>query len=149
MRLMGIDYGTKRVGVALTEEDGSMAFPFATYANDDSLVARIVALVEEKDVGGVIVGKSHDLDGTPNRVQKDIDAFVAALRERFPLRGKRSLAITLEPEQFSTQAALRIQGRTKETDASAAALILDAYITRKRAAEKSENELQKKTEIHL
>lgn len=132
MRLMGIDYGTKRVGIALTDEDGVMAFPHATYANDDSLLGRIIALCKEKEVGGVVVGKSHDLDDTPNRVQKDIDAFVEALRSEL------SIPIELQPEQFSTQAALRIQGRTKETDASAAALILEAYLARHTTSEKQE-----------
>lgn len=122
---MGIDYGTKRVGVALSDESGTMAFPHATYANDDLLIARIVALYTEKEVGTVVVGKSHDLDDTPNPVQKDIDGFVASL-EREP-----SLTVVSEPEQFSTQAALRLQGRTEQTDASAAALILDSYITRR------------------
>ena len=69
-------------------------------------------------------GKSHDLGGTPNKVQEDIDAFVAVLENEL------SMPVVLEPEQFSTQAALRIQGRTAETDASAAALILDSYLVR-------------------
>jgi putative Holliday junction resolvase len=124
MRLLGIDYGTKRVGIALTDQGGAMAFPYATYAHDDSLVARIIELCKEKEVKHVIIGKSHDLDGTPNKVQKDIEAFISSLRAGL------SVPIDFEPEQFSTQAALRIQGRTKETDASAAALILDAYIIR-------------------
>ena len=124
MRLVGIDYGTKRVGIALTDAEGTMAFPHATYAHDNSLVEKVLALCEEKEVAGVVIGKSQNLDGAPNRVQKDIDAFVATLQKRL------SVPVSLEPEQFSTQAALRIQGRTTETDASAAALILDAFITR-------------------
>src|SRR3989344_6155855 len=123
-RLMGIDCGTQRVGVTLTDEDGAIALQHAAYESDELLVARICALVREKEVGGVVVGKSHDLDGTPNRVQKDIDDFVGMLRE------KLGVLVVLEPEQFTTQAALRIQGRTAETDASAAALILDAYLVR-------------------
>ena len=124
MRLLGIDYGTKRVGIALTDAGGAMAFPHAIYESDESLVARIVALAREKAVGMVVVGKSHDLGGTPNKVQEDIDAFVAVLENEL------SMPVVLEPEQFSTQAALRIQGRTAETDASAAALILDSYLVR-------------------
>jgi len=81
-------------------------------------------------VDAVVIGRSHDLSDVPNAVQTDIDAFVAVLTE------KLAVPIYAEPEQFSTQAALRLQGRTKETDASAAALILDAYITRQRHNEK-------------
>ena len=124
MRLMGIDYGTKRVGIALTDEGGTMAFPHATYESDESLVARLVALAREETKGKVVGGQSQDPGGTPNKVQEDIDAFVAVLENDL------SMPVVLEPEQFSTQAALRIQGRTAETDASAAALILDAYLVR-------------------
>lgn len=126
MRLLGVDYGTKRVGVALTDAEGTMAFPYATYANDDSLAERVTELCKEKEIGYIIMGKSHTLGGMPNPVQKDIDLFVAFLR------GELSIPVEFEPEQFSTQAALRIQGRTAHTDASAAALILDSYLARRR-----------------
>lgn len=124
MRFLGIDYGTKRVGIALTNEDGTMAFPHTTYANDDALLARALELCKEKNVGGVVIGKSHGLDDTPNRLQKDIDTFVAKLRSEL------SVPIKFQPEQLSTQAAVRIQGRNRETDASAAALILESYLAR-------------------
>lgn len=125
MRLLGIDYGTKRIGIALSDPHGTMAFPHATYQNDSSLAARIAALCKEKEVGRIIIGKSHTLDDTPNPIQTDIDAFIAVLHREL------SIPVELEAEQFSTQAALRIQGRTAHTDASAAALILDGYLTRR------------------
>jgi len=124
MRRMGIDYGTKRVGVALTDERGMMAFPHTTLLNDDALVAQMVALVREKEVGEIVVGRSHDFDGAPNAVQTHIDAFTASLRAVL------DIPVHEELEFMSTQHALRDQGRTAHTDASAAALILDAYITR-------------------
>lgn len=126
MRLMGIDYGAKRVGVALSDVSGAMAFPHATYENDTVLISRIVSLAKEKDVGTIVVGKSHDLKNAPNPVQKDVEVFTAALANEL------SVPVVSEPEQFTTQAALRIQGRTDKTDASAAALILDSYIIRQK-----------------
>ncbi len=124
MRLLGIDYGTKRVGVALTDERGAMAFPHDTFQNDDTLVPQLAALVQEKEVGAIVIGLSHTLGGIPNAVQKEIDTLVATLRETL------GILVHLEPEQFTTQAALRLQGRTEKTDASAAALILDGYLIR-------------------
>ena len=124
MRRMGIDYGTKRVGIAFTDERGMMAFPHATLPNDAALVAQVIALVREKEAGEVIVGRSHDFDGAPNAVQAHIDTFTAVLRNAL------DIPIREELEFMSTQHALRDQGRTANTDASAAALILDAYITR-------------------
>ncbi len=124
MRRMGIDYGTKRVGIALTDASGTMAFPHDTLVNDDTLLEQVAALAQEKEVGEVIIGESLTLAGVPNAVQQHIDAFAAALRETL------AVPVHLVPEQFSTQAALREQGRTAHTDASAAALILDTYLTK-------------------
>lgn len=127
MRYLGIDYGTKRVGVALSDEEGTMAFPHATYPNDRSLREQIAALCAEKGVGTIVLGQSHNLADVPNPVQEDITTFKTHLESTL------ALPVYLEPEQFSTQAALRLQGRTEHTDASAAALILDAYLTRHRS----------------
>lgn len=126
MRLLGIDYGTKRVGIALSDETGVMAFPHITMHNDADLLERIASLAEEKEVGAVVVGQSISHEGVPNTVQEKIDLFTTALAERL------GVPIHAMPEQFTTQAALRLQGRTAQTDASAAALILDAYITKKK-----------------
>ncbi len=128
MRLMGIDYGTLRVGAALTDEGGSMAFPHATYENDDALLDLLITLARDEQVGAVVVGYSIDRDGVPNPIQRAIDMFVAQLQTAL------GVPIHLEEERYSTQAALRLQGRTAQTDASAAALILDSFITRTRNA---------------
>ena len=122
MRLLGIDYGTKKVGLALSNEEGTMAFPHDVIPNDGTLVDTISALIKERNIEQIVIGKSYNLEGKPNVLQEDIDRFVNILHEAI------RVSIVLEPEQFSTQEALRTQGRTKHTDASAAALILDTYI---------------------
>ena len=122
MRYLGIDYGTKRVGAALSDESGMMAFPHAVYPNDAQLVDQIVAVIAEYGVHVVVVGHSLDGKATPNAVQSLIETFVTDLTLAVPI------PIHLQPEQYSTQAALRLQGRTDKLDASAAALILDSYL---------------------
>lgn len=123
---MGIDYGTKRVGVALTDESGSMAFPHDVFPNDEKLLSIIEALVEEKKVGEIVVGHSLGRDGKDNKVQADINEFIGDMTLRVPV------PMHLEPEQYSTQEALRLQERNPKTDASAAAIILNAYLSRKK-----------------
>ncbi len=125
---MGIDYGTKRVGIAFTDEGGAMAFPHAVVPNDNKLVATISSLAGEKKVGTIIIGHSMNLDGSDNKVQQGITELIGDLTL------ETGLPIELEPEQYSTQAALRLQGRTEMTDASAAALILESYLTRTKQA---------------
>lgn len=122
MRLMGIDYGTKKVGVAFTDESGTMAFPHSVVPNSAKLLDVIVGLIDEKAVGVVVIGQSLNHDGQPNAVQVAIEALV------LDLTLATGLPVHLVPEQYSTQAAVQLQGRNSETDASAAALILESYL---------------------
>ncbi len=122
MRRIGIDYGTKRIGIALSSEDGSMAFPHDVWQNDGMVLKKLEQLIEEKAVKEIVIGHSKNKDGTDNAVQAAITELVTDLTLAL------GIPIHLEPEQYSTQAALRIQGRNAQTDAAAAALILDSYI---------------------
>ena len=126
MRLLGIDYGTKKVGLALTDESGVMAFPHGVIPNDASFVQNIVVLIEEKAVAEIVIGQSLNLDGTPNPVQANIESFITDLTLQTPI------PIHLEPEQMTTQQAAATTGRNGQTDAAAAALILESYLAKQR-----------------
>lgn len=124
MRLMGIDYGSKRVGVALSDDKGLMAFPKAVFRNDSELLKNVVALIEKENVGKVIVGHSKDREGGDNPIHEKATDFITDLTLEMPI------PIELEPEQYTTKEATRFQGKNDMTDASAAAIILNSYITR-------------------
>ncbi|MCA9361576.1 Holliday junction resolvase RuvX [Candidatus Kaiserbacteria bacterium] len=122
MRKMGIDYGSKRVGIALTDESGKMAFPHDVLTNDANLSENITTIITDKNVSEIVIGHSKKLDGSDNDIQTQIESLITDLTLA------TGLPIHLIPEQYTTQAALRIQGRNKMTDASAASLILDTYL---------------------
>ncbi len=124
MRKMGIDYGSKRVGVAFTDDKGLMAFPHGTYPNDGQLLKTLVSLIEEKKVQEIVIGYSLNREGKPNQIQAHIEELIGDLTLQV------GLPVFLEPEQYTTQEALRFQGRTEKTDAAAASIILNSYITR-------------------
>ena len=121
---MGIDYGSKRVGIAFTNEDGTMAFPHDTLPNDGELLKKLEALIEEKAVGEIVIGHSLNLDGEENAVMEQVKELMTDLTLAV------GVPVHLEPEQFTTQEAKRIQGKNAKTDASAAAIILNSFITR-------------------
>lgn len=123
MRKMGIDYGSKRVGVALTNEDGTMAFPHEVLSNDAKLQEKLEAIITKQHVEEIVIGHSLDRDGQPNKIHAAVEELIMDLTLSV------GLPIHLVPEQYTTQAALRTQGRNDMTDASAAALILDTFIT--------------------
>lgn len=122
MKFMGIDYGTKRIGVALTDDKCMMAFPYAVYANDASVLKTIEALVQKEHVEKIVLGHSLGRDGAPNKVHALVEEFMLDLTLNL------GLPIELEPEQYTTQEAIRLQGRNEMTDASAASVILNSYL---------------------
>ncbi|HEU4677822.1 MAG TPA: RuvX/YqgF family protein [Candidatus Paceibacterota bacterium] len=126
MRLMGIDYGTKRVGIALSDDKGLMAFPHVVLKNDSELVGAIETIATERSVGKIVIGHSLDREGKPNAVHADVEELIGDLTLAL------GVPIELEPEQYTTKEAIRFQGRTDMTDASAAAVILNSYIMRTR-----------------
>lgn len=127
MRYLGIDYGTKRVGLALSDEAGVMGFPYSVEQNDGGLLGRVADLVSREGVGGIVVGDSRDFSGAENPVAKEARAFAQALSEA------TGITPVFEPEMLTTQEARRdFEGaRTKGVvDSSAAALILTSYLSR-------------------
>lgn len=124
MRLLGIDFGSKKVGLALSDERGVMAFPHSVVPNDEKLIPTIEALALKEHVTKIVIGRSLNKEGNPNKIQEAIEACMLDLTLAL------GVPIELEPEQYTTQEALRIQGKSAMTDASAAALILNSYIMR-------------------
>ncbi len=124
MRRIGIDFGTKKIGISLSDEAGKMAFPHGVLTNDKNFFAKLVALIEEKKVGEIVIGHSIDKSGEPNKVHKQVEILITDLTL------ETGLPVHLEPEQYTTQEALRIQGRNEMTDAAAATIILNNFLNR-------------------
>ncbi len=122
MVYMGIDYGTKRVGVALSDEGGRLAFPHAVVPNTPELVSTLVSLCQEKNVGLVVVGESTDFAGKDNPLMEHITPFVETLQR------ETGLSVVLHPEFLSSHQAVHIQGKNDMLDASAASIVLQSYI---------------------
>ncbi len=124
MQKLGIDFGSKKIGLALSDESGSMAFPHSVIPNNSEHVKKIEALISERNVQEIVIGHSKNLDGTDNKIQGAIESLM------MDLTLATGLPIHLEPEQFTSQEAIRITGKNDQIDASAAALILNSYITK-------------------
>lgn len=133
MRYLGIDYGTKRVGLALSDMAGTMGFPHAIVANTPRLVEEVCALIAREGVGAVVLGESLNLDGSENPVAQAARSFGEMLGER------AGVAVHYESEVFTSEAARQTHHKQEKTrapqkrapvDASAAALILTSYLTR-------------------
>lgn len=124
MRYLGIDYGAKRVGVALSDEEGRIAFPHTVLKNDAGLLKEVVHIAEGQKVGMVIIGESKNLAGKENRIALSAARFKKELETAL---GKK---VEYEPEFWSSMQAERWQGKTDKLDASAAAIILQSFLDR-------------------
>lgn len=123
MRKMGIDYGSKNVGIAFTDEGGLLAFPHGVLPNNAQLQQTIENLIADKGVSEIVIGHSLDRDGKPNAIHSKVEELMTDLTLSL------GIPIHLQPEQYTTQEAIRLQGKNDQVDASAAAIILNSYIT--------------------
>ncbi|SDY22213.1 putative holliday junction resolvase [Geodermatophilus africanus] len=136
-RRLGIDVGTVRVGVALSDPTGTLASPLETVqrARDESDLDRIAALVVEHEVTEVIVGEPRHLSGASGASAKEARAYSRALAGRIG-----SVPVHLVDERLSTVTAassLRANGvdsrrQRSVIDQAAAVVILQAYLDAQR-----------------
>lgn len=124
MRYLGIDYGTKRVGIAFSDFESGIAIPKEVLKNDKNLVENIKKIVKANLVDKIVVGESLDYKGKHNLLMKKILPFKKKLEE------ETGLNVVFESEFMSSAQAERVQGKIKKLDASAAAIILQSYLDR-------------------
>lgn len=132
MKILGLDLGERRVGVAVSDPGEIMAHPLAQIQpqNRRDLVQKVARLVCEQGAGRVVVGMPYLSDGTRGRQARRTEAVVEALRASLPV------PVAVWDERFSTEAAdeaMRQAGlgpkrRKERRDKVAAALILQAYL---------------------
>jgi len=133
-RIIGLDFGSKRIGVAISDDLGLLAFPLTVVAGfghdkdkrEDRMVQteqEVLKVLREREAEIVVIGHSVDLRGLDNAIMTDARAFGSTLQNQ-------GFEVVYEPELFSTVQATKIQGENKDVDASAAAIILQSYLDR-------------------
>lgn len=132
-RLLGIDFGEKRIGVALSDEGVRLAFPHITIANNKDLIGEIVALVKEYEVEKVVIGESKDFSMRENRIMESAKDFADELKAKdievvFHTEFMTSMQAEKTHFQLSERHKDRGVQKTKQIDAQAAAIMLQSYI---------------------
>ena len=133
-RMIGIDYGRARVGVAISDPLGIFASPLETVASA-KIIDYLQKMTTSETVVRFVVGYPMNLDGRPAEAAADVDVFLKQLAKRFP-----GIPVSLEDERFTSVLAHRamIDGgmkkserRKKESvDKISAAIILQSYLDR-------------------
>ena len=123
MRILGIDYGSKRVGVAVSDEKRQFALPVSVILNTPTLLQEIEKIAVDHETKEIVMGESRNYKGEPNDILLDSMDLKDKLEEH-------GYTVYLEAEFMSSIQAERWQGKSALTDASAAAIILQSYLDR-------------------
>lgn len=84
-RILGIDYGTKRIGVAISDPLGIIAQGVTTLGNDGSLVERLATVIRQRGVMRVVVGMPYSEDGGKGAKAREVDRFVDRLKQELAI----------------------------------------------------------------
>jgi putative Holliday junction resolvase len=132
VRILAIDHGEKRLGLALSDPTGTIATPLMVIEHVSRQIdaAQVAALAQENDAGLIVIGQSFDEEGKPNLAGRRAEKFAEALKEQ------TQIPILLWDESFSTQdaRATRIEmgvsrkKRAGHLDELAAVMILKSYL---------------------
>ena len=133
-RIIGIDYGRKRVGVAVSDPLGIFASALETVPAA-KIVEYLKNYTSKEKVGRFVVGYPMNLNNKPAEAAKDVDVFLKVLKKQFP-----EIPVTLEDERFTSQLAMKAMsaGGVKKSDRRekgsvdkvSAAIILQTFLDR-------------------
>lgn len=138
MRVLGIDYGRRRIGLALSDATGLLARPWKTIPGSAgparaaaAIAAEIAVLAAEPDgLSAVALGHPRRLNGEPNEQTAAVESFAALLQERV------NVPVVLQDERLSSREAESLLARSEtdwrkrkaQLDAASAAVILQDYL---------------------
>jgi putative Holliday junction resolvase len=126
MKLLGIDFGSKRIGLALGDTETRLALPFKTVANDDKILANLKKIIDTDLIESLIIGKPVSLSGAESGETLDaINDFSAKIKE------KTGLSVIFEDERFTSDMAdsmMKFYGEKSDRDSVAAMIILQSYL---------------------
>ncbi len=124
MKLLGIDYGTKKVGIAVSDAGAQFAMPFKVLPYSKNLLNEVMEIAKENEVSEIVIGESKNYKGEANAILEKSLEFKKLLE-------KKGLTVYMEPEFMTSENAERLQGKNDLTDASAAALILQSFLDKR------------------
>lgn len=142
MKILGIDYGTKRIGIAITDEGGRLAFPKEILINDSDTLKKMERILKEENIKEIVIGESVDFSGKLNALSARIEVFILEMKEKFdlPIHKQKEFLTSVEARKSpsgkkdlsQSQAHSKVkQIKSGRIDAQAAALILQRYLDKK------------------
>jgi putative Holliday junction resolvase len=132
MRILAIDHGTKRVGLALSDETGTIAQPLQFLPAEPAakLFERLKEIVVERKVEEIVVGIPRNMNGTYGPAAEKAREFVTALQlvVTAPVRTWDERLTTVQAHRVLIETGMRREKRKERVDQTAAAILLQSYL---------------------
>jgi putative Holliday junction resolvase len=136
MRVLGVDHGEKRIGLALSDPTGTLARPLSVINHVSRAVdaAQVAAIVAEQEAECVVVGQSFDEEGRPNAAGRAAERFAEALKDQttVPIVLWDESMSTIDARDLQIQMGVPRKKRAGHLDDAAAANILQSYLDAQR-----------------
>jgi putative holliday junction resolvase len=132
MRILALDHGTKRIGVAVSDEMKMIATPLEFIPAEPfaPVVERLKQLIREKEVEMILVGLPRNMDGSYGPAALKVQEFVAVLKETIavPIKLWDERLTSAQANRFLIAADVRRDKRKEKVDKTAAAILLQSYL---------------------
>ncbi|HEX3719322.1 MAG TPA: Holliday junction resolvase RuvX [Verrucomicrobiae bacterium] len=129
-----MDHGTKRIGLALSDETATIAQPFdyLPAEPETALLSRIAEIVTSRNVQEVLVGLPRNMNGTYGPAAEKAREFVAALEKvlTVPIKTWDERLTSVQANRFLIESGVRREKRKQKVDQTAAAILLQSYLDR-------------------
>jgi putative Holliday junction resolvase len=134
MRVVGLDVGERRIGVAVSDPGGRTAQPLTVVQrkSDEQAVAEIVKIINDYEAGGLIYGMPLEEDGDYGEQANATEEFIGSLRQslEIPITGQDERYTTIEAEKILIAQDVPRKRRREIIDKIAASIILQGYLDR-------------------
>lgn len=132
MRILALDHGTRRIGVALSDEMKIIASPLEFIPTEpfDKVIARLAEIIREKEVELILIGMPRNMDGTHGPAAQKVKEFIAALGPHIttPVRTWDERLTSAQANRVLLEGNVRRDQRKQNVDKMAAAILLQSYL---------------------
>lgn len=129
-KILGLDWGQKRIGVAISDSEKLMAFPKTSIQNNNEAIKKIGEICKKENVNLIVLGYPYNLEGEQNDSTVAVEKFAKRLNEELNIDidfiDERLTSV--QSDSIITSINIKKEDRKKETDIIAASLILKNYL---------------------
>ena len=132
MRILAIDHGSKRMGIAISDELKMIAQPLEYILSEPfaAFLDRLKKIIHEKEVEMILVGMPRNMDGSYGLAALKVEEFIAVLKDAIviPIKAWDERLTSAQANRFLLQADVRRAKRKEKVDKTAAAILLQSYL---------------------